>query len=114
MDTSTVLLTDAELTYDWAHGKRGASGGGTGVANTTIRAVNGPTARWATAVDGNAVFSAAGVWPLLAILTDGAAGPARKEPAEALGVPAGQVGGAARELLTAMDRMRGLDTAPGL
>lgn len=40
--------------------------------------------------------------------------PARKEPAEALGVPAGQAGGAARELLTAMDPMRGLDTALGL
>lgn len=54
-----MLLTDAELTYDWAHGKRGTSGGGMGVANTTIRAVNELTARWATAVDGNSVFSAA-------------------------------------------------------
>jgi hypothetical protein len=41
MDTSTVLLTDAELTYDCAHGKRGARGRGTGVANATAGAVNG-------------------------------------------------------------------------
>jgi serine protease inhibitor len=114
MDTSTVLLTDAELTYDWAHGKRGASGGGMGVAKATIRAVNGLTARWATAVEGNSVFSAAGVWPLLALLADGAAGPAREELSEALRVPADQAGGAARELLTAMAATRGLDTALGL
>ena len=58
------------------------------VTNATIGAVNGLTARWAA--DGGTVFSAAGVWPLLAFLADGAAGRAQAEPAEALGVPAGK------------------------
>ncbi|MDX3246886.1 serpin family protein [Streptomyces sp. ME18-1-4] len=85
--------------------------------NTTIRAVNGLTARWAGAVDAGgrgAVFSAAGVWPLLAFLADGASGPAREELAGALGVPAGEAAAAGRELLTAMESTRGLDTALGL
>jgi serine protease inhibitor len=85
--------------------------------NTTVRAVNGLTARWAGAVDAGgrgAVFSAAGVWPLLAFLADGASGPAREELAGALGVPAGEAAAAGRELLTAMESTRGLDTALGL
>ncbi|GGR02835.1 hypothetical protein [Streptomyces aurantiogriseus] len=61
--------------------------------------MNGLTARWAGSVEGDSVCSAAGVWPLPAIPADGAAGPAREEPAEALGVPAGQAGGPAGELL---------------
>ncbi|MEU1185447.1 serpin family protein [Streptomyces sp. NPDC005820] len=86
------------------------------IANATIRAVNALAARWAGEVrgDGNSVFSAAGVWPLLAFLADGAEGAAREELAGALGVPAEQAAGAARELLAGMDAMRGLDSALGL
>ncbi|MGW3146664.1 MULTISPECIES: serpin family protein [Streptomyces] len=84
------------------------------VTDATVRAVNGLTARWAGASDKGTVFSAAGVWPLLAFLADGAAGPARSELAAALGMPAEQAAYAARELLAAMDAMPGLDSALGL
>ncbi|MFI5683825.1 serpin family protein [Streptomyces sp. NPDC051636] len=84
------------------------------VASATVRAVNRLTARWAGATDGGTVFSAAGVWPLLAFLADGAAGPARTELTEALGLPADQAAGAARELLAGLGAMRGLGTAVGL
>ncbi|WP_369172142.1 serpin family protein [Streptomyces sp. R28] len=97
-----------------------------GVTNTTILAVNGLSVRWAGAAgpsgapqvsgasDGGTVFSAAGVWPLLAFLADGAGGAARAELADAVGLPAGEAAGAARELLGAMAAMRGLDSALGL
>ncbi|MFJ3303152.1 serpin family protein [Streptomyces sp. NPDC086549] len=84
------------------------------VAGATVRSVNGLTARWAGASEDGTVFSAAGVWPLLAFLADGAGGAARAELAEALGLPAGRAAGAARELLAAMGAMPGLDTAVGL
>lgn len=84
------------------------------VTNATVRAVNGLTARWAAASEGGTVFSAAGVWPLLAFLADGAGGPARAELADAVGLPADEAAGAARELLGAMGAMRGLDSALGL
>ncbi|MFF2194163.1 serpin family protein [Streptomyces sp. NPDC058157] len=84
--------------------------------NSTVRAVNRLTARWAAAHGGDAgtVFTAAGVWPLLAPLADGAAGPARAELAEALGIPAERAAGAARELLAALDGVRGLRSATAL
>ncbi|GAA0287549.1 hypothetical protein GCM10010302_27390 [Streptomyces polychromogenes] len=84
--------------------------------NSTVRAVNRLTARWAEAHGGDAgtVFTAAGVWPLLAPLADGAAGPARAELAEALGLPADRAAEAARELLAALDGVRGLRAATGL
>ncbi|MFF4251543.1 serpin family protein [Streptomyces sp. NPDC001663] len=85
-----------------------------GISDPAIKAVNGLTARWAGAIDGGTVFSAAGVWPLLAFLADGAGGAARAELEEAVGLPAGQAASAARELLGAMGRMRGLDCALGL
>lgn len=85
-----------------------------GVARSTVRAVNGLTARWAGAAQGGTVFSAAAVWPLLAHLADGAGGPARAELVEALGLPAGQAADAARDMLDAMGAVRGLDTALGL
>ncbi|MGW4042548.1 serpin family protein [Streptomyces sp. NPDC004721] len=85
-----------------------------GVATATVRAVNGLTARWAAVSEDATAFSAAGVWPLLAHLADGAAGAARAELAEALGLPAGQAADAARELLGALGAMRGLHTALGL
>jgi len=93
---------------------RGAGGGGMPVTGATIRAVNGLTARWAGASSGGTVFSAAGVWPLLAFLADGAEGAARAELARALGVPAEQAAPAARELLDALADLDGLDCALGL
>ncbi|MFD9301445.1 serpin family protein [Streptomyces sp. NPDC060048] len=84
---------------------------------STVRAVNALTTHWAGhAATGGAgtVFTAAGVWPLLALLADGAAGPARTELAEALGIPADRAAGAARELLGALDGVRGLRAATGL
>lgn len=84
------------------------------VATATVRAVNRLTARWAGAADGGTAFSAAGVWPLLAFLADGAGGPARAELAEALGLPAEQAAGAARELLGRMGAAPGLNHALGL
>ncbi|MDX6759361.1 MULTISPECIES: serpin family protein [Streptomyces] len=85
--------------------------------HTTVRAVNHLTTRWAAqAVDGTrgTVLTAAGVWPLLALLADGADGPARDELAEALGIPAEDAAGAARELLAELAGVRGLSTATGL
>ncbi|MCX4782303.1 serpin family protein [Streptomyces sp. NBC_01264] len=83
----------------------------------TVGAVNALTSRWAghAAADGtDTVFTAAGVWPLLALLADGAAGPARTELEQALGIPADTAAEAARELLTALDSVRGLRAATGL
>ncbi|MBX9362277.1 serpin family protein [Streptomyces sp. WAC04114] len=85
-----------------------------GVATSTVRAVNELTAQWADVSESGTVFSAPGVWPLLAHLAAGADGVARGELAEALGVPARQAADAARELFAAMGAMRGLDTALGL
>ncbi|MEU9165107.1 serpin family protein [Streptomyces sp. NPDC048424] len=85
--------------------------------NSTVRAVNHLTTRWAAqtpAEDTSTVFTAAGVWPLLALLADGSGGPARTELAEALGIPAEAAAGAARELLAALAGVRGLRTATGL
>ncbi|MFJ9646485.1 serpin family protein [Streptomyces sp. NPDC101206] len=87
--------------------------------NSTVRAVNRLTSRWAEAAvapDGRTgtVLTAAGVWPLLALLADGAAGPARAELAGALGIPADGASAAARELLAALGRVRGLEAAAGL
>ncbi|POX55850.1 proteinase inhibitor I4 serpin [Streptomyces sp. Ru71] len=84
------------------------------VRRATVRAVNELTARWAGAEGGGTVFSAAGLWPLLAFLADGADGPARAELADALGVPADEAGGFARELLETLGVMRGLDAALGV
>ncbi|MEU8431598.1 serpin family protein [Streptomyces sp. NPDC029216] len=87
----------------------------------TVEAVNALTARWAAEAMGGAgcpaggtVFSAAGVWPLLAFLADAASGPARAELADAVGIPAEQAAGRAREFLTALGGLRGVDAALGL
>ncbi|MGT2532063.1 serpin family protein [Streptomyces nojiriensis] len=85
--------------------------------NSTVRAVNRLTRRWAaqdTGSERGTVFTAAGVWPLLALLADGAGGAAREELAGALGMSAGSAAGAARELLAALDDVRGLQAATGL
>ncbi|MEU6354634.1 serpin family protein [Streptomyces sp. NPDC047072] len=85
------------------------------VTLATIRAVNGLTTRWSDTVTGNGTaFSALGVWPLLALLADGAGGPARTELAEAVGLPPERSAGAARELLGALRTVRGLDSALGV
>ncbi|MFJ7148650.1 serpin family protein [Streptomyces sp. NPDC100445] len=84
------------------------------VGDEVVHAVNGLTARWATTTHHGTAFSAAGVWPLLAFLADGAAGPARAELAGALGVPAERAAGAARELLARLAAVPGLEAALGL
>ncbi|MGW7239957.1 serpin family protein [Streptomyces sp. NPDC054804] len=84
------------------------------VDRAVVRAVNALTTRWATTAEDGTVFSAAGVWPLLAFLADGAHGRARAELAAALGLPAGEAAGAARELLGALAGAEGLDTALGV
>ncbi|WOX12326.1 serpin family protein [Streptomyces sp. N50] len=76
--------------------------------------MNALTARWAGVVDGGTVVSAAGVWPLLALLADGAGGTARAELADVVGMPAEQSAAAARELLGGLAAMRGVDSALGL
>lgn len=82
--------------------------------DTAVQAANRLTARWATRVSAGTVFSAAGVWPLLALLADGAAGAAREELEEALGLPADQAGAAAREFLALLSGIDGLSSALGL
>ncbi|MFG2459148.1 serpin family protein [Streptomyces sp. NPDC048523] len=84
------------------------------ITGATTQAVNGLTARWAGPASGGTVFSAAGVWPLLAFLADGAQGTARAELARALGVPAEQAAAAARELLAELADAQALDSALGL
>jgi hypothetical protein len=71
---------------------------GSRVGGEVVRAVNGLTGRWAATARDGTVLSAAGVWPLPAFLADGATGPARAEPSEALGLSADQAAGAARQL----------------
>ncbi|MEU1405099.1 serpin family protein [Streptomyces sp. NPDC005728] len=87
---------------------------GSRLGSSGVRAVNGLTERWAAAAPDGTAFSAAGVWPLLAFLADGATGAARAELAHALGVPAEQAAAAARELLAALQSVSGLDAALGL
>lgn len=94
------------------------------VAPATVRAVNAMTARWARAAAGGSgvgsgaergtVLTAAGVWPLLALLAGPAHGPARAELAAALGVPAESAAAAGRELLAALDAAPGVRAAVGL
>lgn len=84
-------------------------------STATLRSVNALTTRWASALpDQGTVFTAAGVWPLLALLAHGAAGAARAELAEALGVPAESAAEQARQLLATLNELRGVETALGL
>lgn len=86
------------------------------VAATTVRAVNEMTARWAreTVGEQGTVLTAAGVWPLLAVLAGPAAGPARTELAEALGIDPEHAVRAGSELLAALDAADGVDAAMGV
>ncbi|WP_367574580.1 serpin family protein [Streptomyces griseoaurantiacus] len=84
-------------------------------SHDTVRAVNGLTARWAAALpEDGTVLAPAGVWPLLGLLADGAAGPARRELSDALGIPAEDAAPAALNLLSVLRATRGLSTALGL
>ncbi|MEU9235674.1 serpin family protein [Streptomyces subrutilus] len=88
------------------------------MTNATVRAANRLTRRWSISYsppgDPGTVLTAAGVWPLLALLADGADGAARTELEQALGIPAEDAAGAARQLLAALSRVRGLQAATGL
>ncbi|MDI3403576.1 serpin family protein [Streptomyces cavernicola] len=104
----------------------------TTVNRGTVRALNALTARWARAArtenadadadangngnsnGGGTVFAAAGVWPLLGLLSEGADPAVRGELTEALGLPPEKAGRAARALLGALDAMDGVDAALGL
>lgn len=81
----------------------------------TVEAVNGLTARWVAALPPEGtVLAAPGVWPLLGLLADGAARPARQELSAALGVPADDAAAAACDLLSSLGSTPGLCTALGL
>jgi serine protease inhibitor len=87
------------------------------VFSGTVLAVNELTARWArvaAAPDANTALSAAGLWPLLAFLGGGAAGPARAELADALGVSADTAIARGRAVLEVLDAQDGLATALGV
>ncbi|WP_371497724.1 hypothetical protein OG871_17385 [Kitasatospora sp. NBC_00374] len=85
-------------------------------AETTTRAVNSLTARWAGELDGrtSTVLTAVGVWPLLAFLAAGADRPVRAELAEALGLPAEGAAERARALLDTVRGLPGASAAIGL
>ncbi|MBT1186767.1 proteinase inhibitor I4 serpin [Streptomyces sp. CJ_13] len=90
------------------------TGATTRAFDEAVDAANGLTARWAERTDRGTVFSAAGVWPLLAFLADGASGEARAQLAEAVGLPAERAARVARESLVALGGLRGVDAALGL
>ncbi|WP_261994084.1 proteinase inhibitor I4 serpin [Streptomyces sp. t39] len=81
-----------------------------------MRAVNGLTARWAAAADGDddTVFSAAGLWPLLALLGDAADERTRPALEDAVGMAVRDAAPAARELTAALADVRGMRSATGL
>ncbi|WP_431041345.1 serpin family protein [Streptomyces sp. P1-3] len=85
----------------------------------TVRGVNAMTGDWARAAVGEAaegtVFSAAGVWPLLALLAQGADGPARRELEAALGIEgADSPLASGRAVIEALAAMDGVAAATGL
>ncbi|MFI9201046.1 serpin family protein [Streptomyces sp. NPDC053048] len=91
-------------------------------ATETVRSVNALTADWARIAvrEGDrpgqgTVFSAAGVWPLLALLAGGAHGPARGELHGALGIAdAHSATALGRQVIEALQAMDGVDAATGL
>ncbi|MFC7305077.1 serpin family protein [Streptomyces monticola] len=86
----------------------------TALNRATVRAVNSLTARWAGFCEGGTVFAAAGIWPLLGFLADGADEAVRRELVDALGLPPDKASRAARGLLAALDAMEGVEAALGL
>ncbi|MGW4804318.1 serpin family protein [Kitasatospora sp. NPDC004272] len=89
---------------------------GTTVDVVAVERVNALGARWGRELDCTAgqVWTALGVWPLLALLAAGAHGPARDELAGALGLPAEQAPSVARELLARVGEVPGCTAALGL
>ncbi|MFI5702106.1 serpin family protein [Streptomyces xanthochromogenes] len=81
-----------------------------------IAAANALAARWARehTGTGDTVFSAAAVWPLLALLAAGAHGPARAELADAVGLRPEEAAAGARALLSHVHALPGVHTAAGL
>ncbi|QKW18769.1 hypothetical protein HUT16_06565 [Kitasatospora sp. NA04385] len=81
-----------------------------------VERVNALGARWGRELDFAAgqVWTALGVWPLLAALAAGADGPARAELAGALGVPAERAPSLAREVLARVREVPGCAAALGL
>ncbi|WP_245769131.1 serpin family protein [Streptomyces indicus] len=78
--------------------------------------MNRLTRRWAEALPGDesTVFSAPSLWPLLALLADPAAGAARDELEDAVGLRAEHAIRAVHDLLDAFAALRGTRTALGL
>ncbi|WP_232660557.1 serpin family protein [Pseudonocardia sp. TRM90224] len=86
-----------------------------GLLDDAVRASNALTTRWASRVEGaDFVLSGAGVWPLLALLASGAAGPARDELVEAVGLPAESAQEAAVALLECLATGSATSAALGL
>ncbi|MFD8597236.1 serpin family protein [Kitasatospora sp. NPDC059646] len=81
-----------------------------------VGVVNGLGARWGRelAFGSGQVWTAVGVWPLLAMLAAGAGGPVRVELERALGMPTGEAPGVARELLARLRGTPGCAAALGL
>lgn len=87
-----------------------------GVHPDTVAAIRQLTVRWveALAPEGSTVASAAGAWPLLALLEYAAAGPARDELIAAVGLPPERAGAAAVGLLADLDAEPELSAALGI
>ncbi|MFJ5927204.1 serpin family protein [Kitasatospora sp. NPDC092948] len=87
-----------------------------GVVVRAVGLVNGLGARWGRelAFEAGQVWTAVGVWPLLAMLAAGAGEPVRSELGRALGVSAEEAPAAARELLGLVRRTPGCAAALGL
>lgn len=80
-----------------------------------VRAANALTGRWAATHDtGTTVMCGPGVWPLLAVLASGAAGPAYDELTAAVGMRGADLTPAARELVALLDGADGMTGALGL
>ncbi|MBS9535469.1 hypothetical protein KIH27_17935 [Mycobacterium sp. M1] len=96
-----------------AEGRRPVPVSATTPISPVVRAANTLTERWCAHLDGgDAVVSAAGVWPLLALLSSAADAPARAELTAALGRPADS---ARRDALELLDILRtGTSTAAAL
>ncbi|MFG2138159.1 serpin family protein [Streptomyces sp. NPDC048650] len=86
------------------------------IAATTVRAVNDLTGSWAREAVGErgTALTAAGLWPLLALLAGPAAGEARAELAGAIGTDAEHAVSEGRALLDALAAADGIDAAVGL
>jgi serine protease inhibitor len=85
------------------------------VDSRVVKVANRFAAHWAGVYEGGSGAQAAvGVWPLLALLADGAKEPGRGELAAALGVDADEAVAAAHEVLAVLESSAGVSTALGL